>query len=128
MKSFMNVEAVSTILHLIEKVLDFKKFIDNGIVMGKNTLLGQTKEQQFKFYVDAKGCLVMEYKLLCTDDEWFPQDGGIKLWKKGSQRRALWPCGFSMTVQPLCMQNFKGMKWGFRVSLITRSIYHKRIP
>ena len=43
MKSFMDVEAVPTILHLIEEVPDFKKFIEDGIAMGKNALLGHTK-------------------------------------------------------------------------------------
>ena len=77
MKSFMDVEAVPTIPHLIEEVPDFKKFIEDGIADGENALLGHTKAQQFKFYVDASRCPVMKYKLLCTDDEWLPEDGGI---------------------------------------------------
>ena len=40
MKSFMDVEAVPTIPHLIEEVPNFKKFIENGIAIGKNALLG----------------------------------------------------------------------------------------
>ena len=72
MKSFMNVEEVPTIPHLIEEVPDFKKFIEDGIAVGENALLGHNKAQQFKFYVDAIGCPVMKYKLLCTDDEWLP--------------------------------------------------------
>ena len=93
MKSFMDIETVPTIPHLIEKVPNFKKFIENGIADGDNTFLEHTKAQQFKFYVDAMGCLVMKYKLLYTDDDSLPQDGGIKLWKEDSQRQALWPCG-----------------------------------
>ena len=72
MKSFMDVEVVSTIPHLIEEMLDFKKFIEGGIAMGENALMGHTKAQQFKFYVDAIGCPVMKYKLLCIDNEWLP--------------------------------------------------------
>ena len=45
MKSFMDVEAVPTILHLIKEIPDFKKLIKDGIAMGKNTLLGHTKAQ-----------------------------------------------------------------------------------
>ena len=43
MKSFMDVEAVSTIAHFIEEVPDFKKFIKDGIVVGENALLGHMK-------------------------------------------------------------------------------------
>ena len=71
MKLFMDVEAVPTILHLI-KVPHFKKFIEDGIAMGENALLGHTKVQQFKFYVDAMQYAIMKYKLLGTDDEWLP--------------------------------------------------------
>ena len=82
MKSFMDIETVPTIFHLIEEVPNFKKFIENGIVDGENTLLRHTKAQQFKFYVNAMGCPIIKYKLLCTDDDWLLQDGGIKLWKE----------------------------------------------
>ena len=54
---------------LIEEVPNFKKFIENGIANRENTLLGHTKAQQFKFYVNAMGCPIMKYKLLCTDDD-----------------------------------------------------------
>ena len=43
MKSFMDLEVVSTIPHLIEEVSDFKKFIENSIAVGKNALLSHTK-------------------------------------------------------------------------------------
>ena len=45
MKSFMDIETVPTIHHLIEEVPNFKKFIENGIADGENTLLGHTKAQ-----------------------------------------------------------------------------------
>ena len=60
MKSFMDIKRVPTIPHLIEEVPNFKKFIENGIADEKNTLLGHTKAQQFKFYVDAMKCSVMK--------------------------------------------------------------------
>ena len=43
MKSFMDVEAVPTIPHLIEEVPNFKKFIEDSIADGENVLLGHTK-------------------------------------------------------------------------------------
>ena len=45
MKSFMDIETVPTIPHLIEEVPNFKKFIENGIADGENTLLGHIKAQ-----------------------------------------------------------------------------------
>ena len=45
MKSFMDVEAVLTILHLTKEVPDFKKFIEEGIALKKNALLDHTKAQ-----------------------------------------------------------------------------------
>jgi len=53
MKSFMDIEAVPTIPHLIEEVPDFKGFIQDSIAVGDNALLGHTKAQQFKFYLDS---------------------------------------------------------------------------
>ena len=114
MKSFMDVEAVLTIPHLIEEVPDFKKFIEDGIAVGENALLGHTKAQQFKFYVDASGCPVMKYKLLCTDDDWLPREGGIKLWKDDLQGRAMWPRGFPIAVQPSSMRNIDEIKRGLQ--------------
>ena len=69
MKSFMDVEAVPTIPHLIGEVPDFKKFIEEGIGVKENALLGHAKAQKFNFYVKASGCSVMKYKLLCTNDD-----------------------------------------------------------
>ena len=110
MKSFMDIETIPTILHLIEEVPNFKKFIENGIANKENTLFVHTKVQQFKFYVDVMGCLVMKYKLLYTDDGWLPRDGGIKLWKKDSQGQALWPHGYPKAVQPSSMRNLEDIK------------------
>ena len=100
MNSFMDVEEILTIPHLIEEVPDFKKFIEDGIAVGENALLSHMKAQQFKFYVDASGCPVMKCKVLCTDDDWLPQEGGIKLWKDDLQGRAMWPRRFPIAVQP----------------------------
>ena len=45
MESFMDVEAIPSIPHLIEEVPDFKKFIEEDIAVGENALLSHTKEQ-----------------------------------------------------------------------------------
>ena len=57
------------------------------------------------------GCPVMKYKLLCTDDDWLPRDGGIKLWNEDSQGRALWPHGYPKAVEPSSMRNLEDIKW-----------------
>jgi hypothetical protein len=94
MKSFMEVESIPTIPHLIEKVPNFKGFIAGCIAEGNGALEGHTKAQQFKFYVDSKGCPMMKYKILCTDTDWLPKEGGgIKLWRDDEEGRALWPRG-----------------------------------
>ena len=112
MKSFMDVEAVLTIPHLIKEVPNFKKFVENGIATGENVLLRHTKTQQFKFYVDATNCLVMIYKLLCTDENWLPQDCRIKLCKEDSEGLALWPHRYPIAVKPSSMWNLKDIKRG----------------
>ena len=42
----------------------------------------------------------MKYKLLCTDDKWLPQEGGIKLWKDDSGERAVWLRGIPSAILP----------------------------
>ena len=43
LKPFMKNETVPTILHLIQEVLDFKKFIEDWILDGEESLMGHTK-------------------------------------------------------------------------------------
>jgi hypothetical protein len=94
MKSFMEVESIPTIPHLIEEVPDFKGLIGGCIAEGDEALEGHIKAQQFKFYVDSNGCPVMKYRILCTDPDWLPKEGGgIKLWREDEEGRALWPRG-----------------------------------
>ena len=80
MKSFMDVESIPTIPHLIKEVPDFKSFIEEAILDKDEVLVGHTKLQQVKFYLDGTGCLRMKYKLFCTDVEWLGEGGaGIKM-------------------------------------------------
>jgi hypothetical protein len=46
-KSFMEVESIPIVLHLIEEIPDFKGFIMGCITQGDEALEGHTKAQQF---------------------------------------------------------------------------------
>ena len=59
MKSFINIESRPVILHLIEKVLDFKKFVEGYLCTTRDALVGHTNAQQFKFYRNANGWPLM---------------------------------------------------------------------
>ena len=79
MKLFVDTESRLVIPHLIEKVLDFKKFVEGYLCTGHDALTGHTNDQQFKFYRNANGWLLMQYKLLCIDYKWLPKEGG-RIW------------------------------------------------
>jgi len=93
MKSFMKIDKLPTIPHLIQEVPNFKKFIEEWLFDGDETLTRHTKAHQFKLYIDHCGCVVMKYKLLYRDDQGLSKgdDGGIKLWKEDLEGRSLWP-------------------------------------
>ena len=75
-KSFMDMESWPVIPHLIEEVPDFKKFVEGYLCTRGNALAGHTNAQQFKVYLNGNGWLLMQYKLLCTNNEWLPKEGG----------------------------------------------------
>ena len=80
MKSFMDTKSRPVIPHLIEEVPDFKKFVEGYLCTGRDALARHTNAQQFKFYRNANGWLLMQYKLLCTNNEWLlKKGGGIRL-------------------------------------------------
>ena len=82
-KLFMDTESWPVILHLIEEVLNFKKFVEGYLCTGRDALTRHTNTQQFKFYRNANGWPLMQYKLLCIDNEWLLKEGGgIWLWKQ----------------------------------------------
>ena len=87
MKSFMDTESQPVIPHLIEEVLDFKKFEEGYLCSRHDALTRHTNAQQFKFYRNANSWPLMQYKLLCTNNEWLPKEGGgIWLWKQTKDR------------------------------------------
>ena len=107
MKSFMKNEIIPTIPHLIQEVLDFKKFIADWILDGEESLMGHTKFHQFKFYVDSTGTPILKYKINCHDEEWLSkgEGNGIKLWKEDLEGRSLWLCGIPDVVKPETMRH-----------------------
>ena len=101
MKSFMDTESRPVIPHLIEEVPDFKKFVEGYLCTGHDALAGHTNAQQFKFYRNGNGSPLMQYKLLCTDNEWLPKEGGgIRLWKETEDGSTKVPCGDPMALKP----------------------------
>ena len=106
MKSFMDVDSVPTVPHLIEEVLDFKTFIEGSLLDGDASLTGHTKAQLFKFYLNSTGVPIMKYKYYCTDSDWLPLEGeGIKLWQEDAEGHSLWPHGEPMPVVHLPMRS-----------------------
>ena len=113
MKSFMDVESIPTIPHLIEEVPDVKSFIEEAILDKEEVLVGHTKSQQVKFYLDATGCPRMKYKLFCTDVEWLGEGGAsIKIWKEDAQGRSLWPRGEPLPVPQRTMKGVEDIERG----------------
>jgi hypothetical protein len=64
MKSFMDCETHLIILHFIEKIPDFKQFVDGYLDTSRDFLEGHSRFQQFKFYMDSNGWPLMGYKNL----------------------------------------------------------------
>ena len=113
MNSFMDVESIPTIPHLIEEVQNFKSFIDGEILDKDEALVGHTKPQQVKFYVNATGCPIMKYKLFCTDIEWLGEEGaGIKIWKEDAEGHSLWPRGEPLHVPQRRMRGVEDIEKG----------------
>jgi len=114
MKSFIDVDFVPTIPHLIKEVLDFKAFIDGSLLDGDESLTGHTKAQQFQFYLNSTGVPIMKYKKYITDSDWLPKEGeGIKLWREDFKGESLWPRGEPMPVVHLPMRSVDNIYKGF---------------
>ena len=55
MKSFMDAETKLIVPHVIEKVLNFKDFLEGYLYDGNEVLEGHTNAQYFKFFKDSNG-------------------------------------------------------------------------
>jgi hypothetical protein len=75
MKSYMNLDHIPVIPHMIEEVPDFKAFIKPYMLKGGNHLVGHTKAQQFRFYMKNNDLPAIQFNLLCTSPNWGPDDG-----------------------------------------------------
>ena len=107
MKSFMDCETQPVIPHLIEEVPNFKAFVQGYLHTGDDSLQGHSQAQQFKFYKNANGWPLMQYKILCTDSDWLPKEGGgICLWKETFDGRPRVPRGSPAPLAPHLMHCF----------------------
>jgi hypothetical protein len=107
MKSFMDCETQPVIPHLIEEVPDFKRFVEGYLSTGDDSLQGHSQAQQFKFYKDSNGWPLMQYKILCTDVDWLPKEGGgIRLWKERTDGGPKVPSGSPLPLAPQQMRCF----------------------
>ena len=113
MKSFMDCETEPVIPHLIEEVPDFKSFVEGYLGRGGQFLEGHSKVQQFKFHMDPSGWPVMEYKHMCTDKKWLPEDGkGIRLWSETEKNGPRVPTRSPRPIHPQEMRSIEEIKKG----------------
>jgi hypothetical protein len=108
MKSYMDLDHMPVIPHMIEEVPDFKAFIKPYMLKGKNRLVGHTKTQQFRFYIRDDGLPAMQFKLLYTSPNWTPDDG-ILVWRKDIDGKCVLPGGDPKPCKPDPMRNGPGI-------------------
>jgi hypothetical protein len=111
MKSYMDLENVPVIPHMIEEVLDFKAFIKPYIRSGAHRLIGHTKTQQFRFYKRDDGVPAMQYKLLCTLQDWSPPEG-LLVWCVGADGKTMLPDEEPKPCKPIAMKNLEDILKG----------------
>ena len=73
-KSYMDLDNVPVIPHMIEEISNFKAFIKPYMLKGVDCLVEHTKVQQFHFYMKDDGVPAMQFKLLCTYPNWGLED------------------------------------------------------
>jgi hypothetical protein len=113
MKSYMDMEKVLVIPHMIEELPDWRTFVSEHIPSGKEKLIGHTKAQQFKFYVRDDGWPVMQYKVLSTHGEWLPKDG-VKMWKSNIKGEPCIPSGDPFPAPPRGMAKLEEVLVGLQ--------------
>ena len=59
MKSYMDLDNVPVIPHMIKEFLNFKAFIKPYMLKGVDHSVGHTKTQQFRFYMRGDGIIAM---------------------------------------------------------------------
>ena len=111
MKSYMDLENIPVIPHMIEEVPDFKAFIEPYIRSGAHRLIGHTKAQQFWFYMRDDGVPAMQYKLLCTTQDWSPPEG-LLVWRVDGEGRTMLLDGEPKPCKPIPMKNLEDIVKG----------------
>jgi hypothetical protein len=104
MKSYMDLDHMPVIPHMIEEMPDFKAFIKPYMLKRRNRLVGHTKAKQFRFYMRDDGLPAMQFKLLCTFPNWGP-DAGILVWRQGIDGKYVLPGGDPKPCKPDPMRN-----------------------
>ena len=111
MKSYVDLENVPVIPHMIEEVPDFKASIKLYIRSGAHRLIGHTKVQQLRFYMCDHGVPAMQYKLLCTTQDWSPPEG-LLIWRVDGEGRTMLPDGKPKPCKPIPMKNLDDIAEG----------------
>ena len=96
---------------MIEKVPNFKAFIESYVQSGAHWLINRTKAQQFRFYMQGDGVPAMQYKLLCTTQDWSPPKGFF-VWHVDANRKTMLLDGEPRPCKPISMKNLKDILKG----------------
>ena len=101
MKSYMDLDHMPVIPHMIEEIPNFKAFIKPYMLKGGDRLVGYTKTQQFWFHMRNDGAPTMQFKLLCT----LGPDDGILVWRQDKDEKCLLPDGDPKPCKPDPIRN-----------------------
>ena len=104
MKSYMDLENTPVIPHMIEEVSNFKAFIKPYIQSEAHQLIGYMKAQQFRFDMRDDGVPAMQYKLLCTTQDWSPPEG-LLVWRVDADGKIMLSDGEPRPCESIPMKN-----------------------
>ena len=74
-------------------------------------MIGHTKAQQFRFYMRDNGVPAMQYKLLCTTQDWSPLEG-LLVWRVNAEGKTMLPDGEPRPCKPIPMKNLEDILKG----------------
>jgi hypothetical protein len=86
----------------------FKTFIKHYIRSGAHRLIGHTNAQQFRFYMCDNNVPFMQYKLLCTTQDWSPPEG-LFVWRMDADGNTMLLDGESRLCKPIPMKNLENI-------------------
>jgi hypothetical protein len=111
MNSYMDLENVLVIPHMIEEVPGFKAFIEPYIRSGAHRLIGHTQAQKIRFYMRNDGVPTIQYKLLCTTQDWSPLEG-LLVWRVDADGKTMLPDGKPKSCKLTAMKNLEDILKG----------------